>query len=643
MPSSPLSATSANTDAPRGADATHQLKRMGLAFGQAFSSLVMGTGLAWIQLWPRLVALTLLGWSAYYGSVLLAAQLALVSAWLVIAALAAGVVARLAALVVALRVVAKHLGAPELMRQVIPEQVVDDRRDQRLSRLLSLTLLPFLGVYAAFGYVNSFAQDVVVLSSLSQGPADLLRSLNPVESPLTTWIVILAAAALYLARRVLDQVFDRTGNAVIGFAAVLGEATLLLLIALSGFRVIQTFWLWLGDREIALWWESLKDLITGWLHFDLPAVIEAVFAFVSDVFWPVFWEVITEPIAWLALTSLVFGSRVIALSDLWQPRPATSTGSQRLERARLQMAKATGVQRVTQHLQEAFFGDLTDKYLPAWLALKLVLRAGWLFLGAYVLAFNLLRLGGEWIQTEVHYLLGGSSYVEWMKIQPFLNLITDVVTMSAQFALLGVTFTQILNHIAGDQPGPGPGHRRYLARFGQVVAVGLLLTGFTAISLLQPNQSEAVRQVAVGQESRLDAQRVRVDTVSYGDTLIVDSRPPVRTSLVFVVVRVGLFQPDADLDAVRVSLVNKARTYRPGSWLATSLYSAPGFRTTANLAFEVDPADLNESLSVRIKSAALFTSFNDVVSVNLGLTDEAKSRIVGRTLACAAGTTKEVP
>ncbi|HEY6686849.1 MAG TPA: hypothetical protein VI094_11650 [Propionibacteriaceae bacterium] len=55
-----------------------------------------------------------------------------------------------------------------------------------------------------------------------------------------------------------------------------------------------------------------------------------------------------------------------------------------------------GVRLAAARIEEVFFGDIDDKYLPALHALRLVLRAGPIFLGAYIFAgqrFDSTQLG----------------------------------------------------------------------------------------------------------------------------------------------------------------------------------------------------------------------------------------------------------
>ena len=611
------------------------LRQLASGFGREISALAAGTASTWVRLLPNLVSLTLLGWAAYHGSVLLGAQVALMSPWLVIAALALGVVIRLATLVIALRMVARYLGAPELMRQVIPEQVVQDERDRGLARLLTITLLPFLGVYAAFGYVNSFAQDVVFMSAFSVGTAGLLEQLNPISSVVTTAVVIAAAALLYFGRRSMDVWFERTGNVAAGFLAVFLEATLLLLVALSGFRIIETAQLWLHDRALMQWGETITDWLSGLLHLNLPDFIGAAWEFVRRIFWPVFWEVLTQPIAWLTLTALVFGSRVVGFADLWRVEARTAEPRATLaQRGRGRLAASTGARRVVLRVQATFLGDLDDKYLPSWQSLKLVLRAGWTFLAAYIVGFNVLRLAGEWLNTLTLQLIGGTPFAQAMALAPLVNLISDVLIMSLQFAFLGATFTRILT-LAAAQPPVGRRLGRNLSTgwLTEMLAVVALLVVFTGASMLKPSDSAADRVAAIGQDAHLDTGVIRVEGVDYGCAVDVDQGGSVHTPAAFVLVRLAYLRPESSGEGVAVTLANGARRYRPGNWAAATPLPQPGFQDTVDLLFEVDPADLNGSLEAEITPSAAITAYHDVVHVPLGLPADADSNLTKRTIS----------
>ncbi len=261
-------------------------------------------------------------------------------------------VLRLATVVIALRSVATELGAPALLRQVAPGDAVDDDRDRSLGRLLGITLLPFLAVYAAFGYVDSFARDVVLLSTYRFGPGELLGDLNPLNSATTAAIAIALVVVLFVARRLLERWQERTGRLLPALLAALVEASGLFVVLLSAFRLVEGTRLWLGERRLAQWWQGAVDWSTGWLRFDLPELIGQVWSFLAGTIWPVLWDVVSQPLAWLTLAALVFGSRVLSLGDLLHTGPAPDEGvPTRAERARLALARAEGPRRVLLRLQ----------------------------------------------------------------------------------------------------------------------------------------------------------------------------------------------------------------------------------------------------------------------------------------------------
>jgi hypothetical protein len=607
-----------------------RLVAWGSAAAREFGGLTADTVAAWWRLLPTLAALTLMGWAAYHASVLGAAQVAIVNVWLIIPVLAAGVVAQLATLVIAIRAVAHRLGTVDLLHRVLGQEAAKDDRDRSLLRLLSLTLLPFLGIYAAFGYVQQFARDVVILSELSLGFGGLLSELNPVSSPVVGAVVVIAVLGLYVVRRLLDALFERRQNPLVGTAAVLVEATLVLLLALSGFRLFEQFGLWWHDRAVQQWWDLSVGWLTGWLHWDLPPLLRGAWNFLRDAFWPVFLDVISKPIAWLALAALVVGARIRSFAELWSTDVPVADDAGWGTRIRARLTSATGIRRVVLRTQDAAFGDLDDKYLPVWQALRLVLKAGWVHLGAFVLAYGVLQLGGDWLVTGVLRLIGGVPVTTGLVTAPLIDLIPDVLVMSLQISLLAVALGRILQHQAHARDTDGTPAPTRRSRAAEIAIVAALLVGFTAVWMARPSDSVAPRVGALGREGRLDAQLVRIDAVDYGTRLTVDQGRPTTTGAAFVVVRFACYRPGADGEAPQVDLVNGERTYHSGGWGWAPVLPQPGFENAGDVVFEIDPADLDSGLSARVSPGAGVTAFHDELLIPLGLADNAAVDLAGR-------------
>lgn len=358
------------------------------------------TAQLWWRLWPQLIALMLLGWVGYNTALMVSAEVAVDHAWAVIPLFSLGLVALLSTTVVGLRLVAGQLGVVEMVRTARQEAGDDDEvEDNSLTKLLILTMLPFLGVYAAFGYVDALANDLVLLTVARSGLGDsLLQKLNPVGSRTAVIVTIVVIVGLYVLRRVVDALYQRTGRRILGLLTTFVESCFLFVILLGGFRLIEQVGLWFSDRKLVGWWDAVVGALASGLavfRIDLPEVLTRFAELWTQLLWPTLWDTVSQPIAWLAMAALVFGSRVVSVADLWrkgQPLSAQLPGSQHLRitrRLARSSAEATGARRVVLQVQQAFFGDIDDKYLPTWHSLRLMLRAGLVFLGGYIITFSL--------------------------------------------------------------------------------------------------------------------------------------------------------------------------------------------------------------------------------------------------------------
>ena len=117
--------------------------------------LVLDTGRVWWRTLPQILSVYLLGWlGVAAGAQRFAIRAGEWNSWAALAIFSFGFLAQLVAIVVMLQIVGRELG----VRDLIPEaEAVADDRDTSLTRLVSITLLPFLGIYAAFGEVGESA------------------------------------------------------------------------------------------------------------------------------------------------------------------------------------------------------------------------------------------------------------------------------------------------------------------------------------------------------------------------------------------------------------------------------------------------------------------------------------------------------
>ena len=418
--------------------------------------LVVDTGRVWWRLLPQLLGLYLAGWLASQLVLRLAVLAGDVSAWFALALFALNFVALLTALVLILRLVGRELGIGSL---IPAEESAGDGRDDSISRLLAVTLLPFLGLYSAFGQVTEAADQLVTEQTIRYGVLGATDTVLGVLNEAATRHpvrLVLVVVGVYLLRRGLDVLHERTGRQVLGLLVTFVEAFFILVVILGGIRLVQQLQLWLTDRALWGWVAVVRDAAAGVLArvaVDLPAVLGRVTGFLGEQVWPVVWEVVSQPIIWLAVTALIFGSQVLSLAELWRkgqsyagriPGASVFARHQEKRAARRVGPPPRGVRRVATEAREAFLGDLDDKYLPTFHSLRLVLRAGLVFLGSFVLVYAALQALTTYAGATLHRALGGHTVDFWIVWGPWVDLAQVLPFEPLRLCLLAVAFRRCL-------------------------------------------------------------------------------------------------------------------------------------------------------------------------------------------------------
>ncbi len=424
-------------------------------------ALGLGTLRTWLTVLPQLVTIITVAWTVRRLLVVAAAWAATVNAWVSVVIVSVSFVVTLSGTVLALRTVGDRLG----MYEVVPAA---EGADHSVSHQLAVTLLPFLGIYAVFGTVQESAQEVVLegYAITHDVFTDVLSTLDP-RTMRDAVIVVVVLAVVYVLRRVVDAAYDRTGTRVLGFGAALLEGFFMLTLILSGTRLIGNVRSWLLDRQYLDWLDAVGSglaEVAALVRIDLPAVVTAAWRWVVGVGWPQLLDVVVQPVLWLAVAALVYGSGVLSVSDLWRRGEAPTVVANRTGRAARvltrRLSDATGVRRFLLEVQQTFFGDVDDKYLPTWQSLRLILRTGTTFLGAFVLAYGALLALERLLDRALSLAVGGHLLPVWMLAGPLVNLAVAVVFEPLRLTLLGVAFHRTMatvvevDHQAAPLPEP---------------------------------------------------------------------------------------------------------------------------------------------------------------------------------------------
>ena len=430
------------------------------------SILVRDTVTVFLRLFPQIMTVWLLGWLGDALAVRVAAVVGDTSGWAAVVIFSSSFLFTLVAIVVVLRLCGEELG----IRALVPREgaEADDGRDSSLSRLVAVTLLPFLGLYSAFGLVDDkagqLANEQFFRGGLLSGGPSVLTSVRGLATN-HPWLMVALLVGLYLLRRVVDHLHERTGIGLLGIGTAVVESFFLLVVIFGGFVLLARPGRWLGDRQLLAWFDGfrawVRDVLAS-LHLQIPETLDRLAAFLSGEVWPMFWTVVSQPIIWLAVAALVYGSQVLSLADLWRrgrPAAARVVGASRFDRRSdkraLRPAAPVGVARIGSEVREAFLGDIDDKYLPTFHSIRLVLRAGARFLGAFVLVYTLVLVAQNTVRRLYLGLLGGHPIDFWYRLGPVLDLVDDVPWEPLRLCLLAVAFRRCLelfHQRSGDRP-----------------------------------------------------------------------------------------------------------------------------------------------------------------------------------------------
>jgi hypothetical protein len=77
-----------------------------------------------------------------------------------------------------------------------------------------------------------------------------------------------------------------------------------------------------------------------------------------------------------------------------------------------------------------------------------VLRAGPIFLGAYIFVYSLVIILGNYLEMSINWLVGGHEIQFWVRWEPVFALIQDALIEPVRLCLLAVAFRRCLELFA---------------------------------------------------------------------------------------------------------------------------------------------------------------------------------------------------
>jgi hypothetical protein len=402
--------------------------------------LAMAVRLLWRH-WPVLFALCFAGAAARAFLLIGAVQASKVSGALGAMVMVLGPIATLAALVLMLRAVRPSL--PWLTAATATSPPAEGETPRRRSTLmdhLASALVPFLAVYASWGYlvedISRYVYEVWADAALTDArlfdePGRLGRELDqrlPFDPSITLISVVVVAVAL---RWLLNA---WRGGRRWPALAILGAYVEVIWIVVSMAALNQArdpVTGWIRDRKVVQWlldrWNGVVDALgpfTGLVRGVSEWLVTALSS--ADT-------VIVVPLAWLAVGAVVYGHRLA---------PPAPTGAELLQRA---SKRWNALPKPVRVVGASVTSDVRERFMPLVHGIRTLAQAGLAPMLFFCVSFLIAQTARDWL-WEIERLVIGPRDLDdvWMPVSGPLGVLNDAVGVVLLACLLAAAVDRVL-------------------------------------------------------------------------------------------------------------------------------------------------------------------------------------------------------
>ena len=412
--------------------------------------VVVAAARLWLRHWPVLLVIALLGGAARMAAIWAATAVSDVSGALGFALLVLGPLASVAAIV--LMLLALRPGLPGLAAASAPQAPQDPTRGrpQRVVDVLASVLVPFLAVYASYGYLaEDRARYIEAATSAEffENPDLWTGAGTPDGSRVfvaTGWAALAVVLVAVVLRWGIGRLEGRVPATPLGFAGAYVEGFWLVVAAAELVVWRDRAWAWAESRRavdvVVGWWESFLDLLG-----PVAGPVAAVVAWAVDVLSRLD-DLVVVPLAWLTVGAVVFGRRLAA-------RPLRVRPPRRL--ARLERVPGP-VRRWTGQAVAPVVGDLRARFLGLVNGVRQLAAAGLAPMLVFGLAFLVSVRLEEGLRHLVRVVVGPQPVDTWLAFAPHVQTVTRAVGLTVTMALLAAAVDHVLRSGGALASSPAP-------------------------------------------------------------------------------------------------------------------------------------------------------------------------------------------
>jgi len=391
--------------------------------------------------WPVLLALSFAGLGARHYLLVAAVAVSKINGYLGILVLVVVPLTTLSALV--LMLLAARASLPWLAsalpgsRGPAPGEPAPVRRS--LLDHLGSVLVPFLAVYASYGYLKDDFTDYSwgVLEDVWGNGGTIGNRLG---GAFTVTLVAIVAVAV-VARWLLGRWKLARRRPWLGLFGAYIEAVWVTLVAWTINKASGFGQDWLDGRRVV---HGLKDTTTavvdrlGPLAHPAHGGLNLIGTLTGSVN-----SVILVPVAWLAVGAVVYG---------YQIRPPAPPSHDLIDLARDRWLRLPApVRRIGAELG----GDLRERFGPLWFGLRLLVRTGLRPMLLFCLTFLVVQSTDTWLFMVEKWLVGPADLHRlWVPLSDVLVVLNDGVRTVLLAALLAAAVDRVLRAQASLDPAP---------------------------------------------------------------------------------------------------------------------------------------------------------------------------------------------
>jgi hypothetical protein len=402
-----------------------------------FAVVVSGTRL-WLRHWPVLVTLALLGGACRMGAIWGATVVSDRNNTLGVLILVFAPLASVTAIVLMLHTLRHSLPHIRSAADRSGPTAGTTGRERRLLDVLASVLVPFLAVYASYGflkedterYVNAaVADEFLANGDIFYHPGHAIDTDRFVFA--TGWLAVAIVAGAILLRWGLARLEGARGWLWLGFAGAYVEVLWLTTLAAHLTVYQDKGWDWVESRKgidmFAGWWLDLLDRL-GPLANPIDAATDWLFGVLGQ-----FDAIVVIPLSWLAVGAVVYGYKLVPPPE---PRPRQHKIFARVPRP---VRRWSG--EVVADIRERLTGLTGGLRQLAIAGLAPMLIFGLAFLASARLE-DLLNLAGR-------ELVGPQELDTWLAFSPHVATVTRALGLTVTMCLLAAAVDRILSRGGG--------------------------------------------------------------------------------------------------------------------------------------------------------------------------------------------------